>query len=291
MPQVIEIAVAGAESQEVEVVSLEAADVSTRAVGALTQIVAELVENAAAFSQPGQRVRINGVFDGRDYLLTISDQGVGVSEAMLGALNRVLSNPASSGDIANTGISSVARLAARAGIDVELVPGMPGSTARVIVPESSVSDTSASRSVVEAPVPPTAEARATIDLSRIEREMSSHVEHVVEVADPTRGDDVEDFLEKIFGPLRGKVQRRDRPARQPVASTGGRTRQRENGAVARPPAEREPMATTTTLRVRVPGENFALVEDEPSTTSSEAAIDIRTALTKYESGRREARDD
>jgi hypothetical protein len=54
------------------------------------------------------------------------------------------------------------------------------------------------------------------------------------------------------------------------------------------PTTRQEGGTVTELRVRVPGENFALVRDEPSTVAAESAIDIRSALSRYEQGRRSA---
>jgi hypothetical protein len=48
--------------------------------------------------------------------------------------------------------------------------------------------------------------------------------------------------------------------------------------------------TVTALRTRVPGENFSLIADDPSTIAAERAIDIRTALSRFEQGRRAAEE-
>lgn len=46
----------------------------------------------------------------------------------------------------------------------------------------------------------------------------------------------------------------------------------------------------TLLRIRVPGESYALDEDDsPSTASAEAAVDIRSALSTFDEGRRSAK--
>ena len=111
-----------------------------QAVSGLAQLVAELVDNAVAFSEPDDTVRITGLFQEGDYLLSISDRGVGIPEHLITELNRVLEDPrAESGPQPRMGISLVARLASRHGIAVQLVPGVPGTTARVTVPDYQLS--------------------------------------------------------------------------------------------------------------------------------------------------------
>jgi hypothetical protein len=293
--EVIDIALAAIDSGRVDVELLEPADISTEAVSALSQVVSELVENAAAFSGPDQRVRVNGLFEADGYLITISDDGVGISETMLEALNRILQRPApSAGDDELTlGITMVARLASRHGIGVRLVPGVPGTTARVTVPSrlvspgGSSSQRSGSQEGVTSPLDDVfAESpRETIDLSRYERPTQPGTQHVVSMTEQGK-EEAEAFLESVFGPLRSRAGTgRDRPAPRRESPVAG-----ETGDETRPRVEREPRAKTTTLRVRVPGETFAPEEDEPSVTSSEAAIDIRTALNRFDRGRRDATD-
>lgn len=290
--ELIDIALAGVDSSRVDVELVEPAVVATEAVSALTHVVAELSENATAFSAPDQRVRLNGLFDGDGYLITISDDGVGISEAMLGALNRLLDRPQpSSGDNEVTlGITMVARLAARHGIRVRLVPGVPGTTARIAVPSGLVSpgapsqERPRSRQHVETPIDDVfAEtSEETIDLSRYELDLRRSREHVVSMTQQEL-ETAEAFLESVFEPLRYRTAGRDRPG---VRRTG--TGSRESRDETRPPVDPEPKSSSTTLRVRVPGENFSPQEDQSSVASSEAAIDIRSALTKFDRGRREA---
>lgn len=305
--EVIDIALAAIDSGRVDVELLEPADVSTEAVSALSQVVSELVENATAFSGPDQRVRVNGLFEADGYLITVSDDGVGISEAMLGALNRILQRPSpSAGDDEITlGIMMVARLAARHGIGVRLAPAVPGTTARVTVPSRLISpggsprQWSRSQGGSASPLDDVfAESpRESIDLSRYERlqpdsatswhepPARSGERHVVSMTEQVRRE-AEAFLEFVFGPLRSQAATaRDRPAPRRESPTAP-----EAGDETRPPVHREPRADTTTLRVRVPGKNFAPDEDEPSVTSSEAAIDIRMALNRFDRGRRDAHD-
>ena len=76
-------------------------------------------------------------------------------------------------------------------------------------------------------------------------------------ADSAR-DESEAFLESVFGVLRNPWREPDRP---------------------------EPAV----LQVRVPGESFSLSDDDsPSTSAAEAAVDLRSALTRFDQGRRAA---
>ena len=318
--ELIDSALSRVEPGRVEIATLEPAGVSNEVVGGLTQVVSELVRNAIAFSGPSQAVTVNGVFDADGYLITISDDGVGISETLLVALNRVLEHPSPAADTPGTtmGITTTARVAARHGIRVSLVPGVPGTIARIIVPARLVTRAGSPRPIraVEepGPVPAPTEIFAAeptmVDLSRFERDShpeppletmevgqppSSPAREMMERASPTldtpgMSDEqrhlAEEFLERVFAPLRGKgMVGRDRPTPRP--SNGGNGLLREP-AEARPPPDRAPRAGVTALRVRVPGANFSLVEDDPSVASSEGAIDIRSALSKYELGRRNA---
>jgi anti-sigma regulatory factor (Ser/Thr protein kinase) len=318
--ELIDSALSRVEPGRVEIATLEPAGVSNEVVGGLTQVVSELVRNAIAFSGPGQTVTINGVFDADGYLITISDDGVGISENLLVALNRVLEHPSPASDTPGTtmGITTTARVAARHGIMVRLVPGVPGTPARTIVPPRLVTRAGSPRPIraAEEPGPVTAptEIFATeatmVDLSRYERDLHPEVgremigvglpplappHEMMERASPTldapgMSDEqrhlAEEFLERVFAPLRGKgMVGRDRPTPRPSNEGNGHLREPTE---ARPPLDRAPRAGVTALRVRVPGANFSLVEDDASVASSEGAIDIRSALSKYELGRRNA---
>lgn len=84
------------------------------------------------------------------------------------------------------------------------------------------------------------------------------LERRVRVPADSARDESETFLESVFGALRN-------PWREPN--------------------RREPAV----LQVRVPGESYSMSEtDSPSTAPGEAAVDIRSALTTYDRGRRSA---
>ena len=126
------------EYQRVEVMALEPARLSGGAVTDVTHMLSELLDNATQFSPPTDRVRVTGLFDQDGYLLTISDRGLGMSDARRTEMNRMLDKPPVLGLALDPtlGIYVVARLAARHGINVRLVPGVPGTTARITIPRS-----------------------------------------------------------------------------------------------------------------------------------------------------------
>ncbi len=313
--ELIEIALANSDERRVEVAALEPVTVKMEAVGALTQIVTELVENAISFSEPEDQVRVTGLHDQGGYLISISDRGVGIPENLMAALNRVLENGEYDSN-SPFGISLVARLAVRHDIEVRLVPGAPGTTARVTVParlltELAAEESTEEQSPEEKPQAPTGhrlpprqpmgedvfakaeEVDEALDLTRFERARRPH-SGVVAMTDDARRR-AEAFLEKVFTPLAersGVAEPRAEPPRRETNGTGNHSEEMPPSARPEPTSHDEPApdrgGTVTALRVRVPGENFSPVEDDTSTVAAEAAIDIRSALSRYAEGRRSA---
>lgn len=273
LSELVDLALASSDHHRVEISSIEPAEVAKEAVGGLTQLVTELVDNAIAFSDPDEKVAITGVFDRDDYLISISDNGVGIPETLLTALNHVLAHPetAQPDDGAPLGIVMVARLAARHGIDVGLVPAVPGTTARVTVPSRLV-----------APAEPDSSGQdetgqdETPAMETWLEESGHHSGHVIAMTNSARRE-AEAFLDSVFGPLKGRTASR-RP-----------TKTRSNGKGHVPdPSSSPPQETDTQLQTRVPGVNFSVTDDDPSVISGEGAIDIRLNLSRYDEGRKEA---
>ncbi len=117
--------------------------VDGRIVGAVVHLLAELVENATTFSPPASRVTIAGARtpDG-GVVVTVTDAGVGITEADLLQANRTLAgvSQVSTALADRLGLHVIARLAARYGIDVWLgrAPG-PGLVASAVLPPEVVS--------------------------------------------------------------------------------------------------------------------------------------------------------
>ncbi|MBT2413967.1 nitrate- and nitrite sensing domain-containing protein [Streptomyces sp. ISL-12] len=109
------------------------------AAGDLGRLVAELLDNATAFSPPHTQVLVGGVRqpDG-SLLIEILDDGIGMSESDLARANRRVATDAATDAPASRqlGLSVVGRLAGRHGIAVSLSPrpGVRGLRARVLVP-------------------------------------------------------------------------------------------------------------------------------------------------------------
>jgi len=124
------------EFQRIEVPALEPARMSGSAVSDISHLLAELLENAIQLSPPSEAVRVTGLFGAGGYQITISDRGVGMSEARVAELNRILDKPPALGlSVEPTlGMYVVSKLAHRHGVQVELIRGVPGVTARVTVP-------------------------------------------------------------------------------------------------------------------------------------------------------------
>ncbi|CAL9580762.1 hypothetical protein SUDANB145_05023 [Streptomyces sp. enrichment culture] len=109
------------------------------AAGDLGRLVAELLDNATAFSPPHTQVLVGGARqpDGA-LLIEILDGGIGMNESDLARANRRVATDAGTDAPASRqlGLSVVGRLAGRHGIAVSLSPrpGARGLRARVLVP-------------------------------------------------------------------------------------------------------------------------------------------------------------
>jgi anti-sigma regulatory factor (Ser/Thr protein kinase) len=107
----------------------------------LANLLAELVDNATAFSAPETRVRVSGQKVGSGYVLEVEDQGLGMTDAELTAVNRRLAGDPAAGDGLEQGLGTwvAGRLAERHNIRVQLRRSSSGGvTALVFLPEPLV---------------------------------------------------------------------------------------------------------------------------------------------------------
>lgn len=143
----------------------------------LSHLVAELLDNAASFSPPESEVRLSGwMLENGEVMLSVQDDGIGVSDSQLVALNTRLGEPASLHppfaadgsalgpeevpDGLGMGLYVVAKLAARHGLRVQLRKQKQGGTAAVvIVPRKLLPDRPAP--AASAPAGATGHAEAT----------------------------------------------------------------------------------------------------------------------------------
>ncbi|NUT36178.1 MAG: sensor histidine kinase, partial [Hamadaea sp.] len=114
-------------------------EVASHAVNDLVHLVAELFDNATAFSPPDSIVMVEARRVGDRAVLYVEDQGIGISHEMLADINERLATPPMV-DVAVSrmmGLVVVARLAARHGVKVELRPATDrGTIADVTLPQS-----------------------------------------------------------------------------------------------------------------------------------------------------------
>ncbi|MGA5506951.1 ATP-binding protein [Streptomyces umbrinus] len=127
----------------VKVVTACDASLPGYAVAAVTHLLAELLENATAFSDPATQVEMHASLIPRGLVVEIDDKGVGMDPETFAMMNGLLADPEHS-DISGqliaegrNGLFVVASLARRYGITVELRRNIYGSTrAAVVVPEA-----------------------------------------------------------------------------------------------------------------------------------------------------------
>ncbi|MFF5174328.1 nitrate- and nitrite sensing domain-containing protein [Micromonospora sp. NPDC000089] len=114
-------------------------EVAAHAVNDLVHLVAELFDNATAFSPPDSQVMVEARRAGDRATLYVEDHGIGISAEQLAELNERLATPPQV-DVAVSrmmGLVVVARLASRHGVKVELRPGTGrGTVAEVTLPTS-----------------------------------------------------------------------------------------------------------------------------------------------------------
>jgi hypothetical protein len=126
-------------------------------VSELAHMLAELIENALAFSPPDLEVEIYGRRLGATYMLAVVDHGVGMSPEQLAKANARLRGEEDF-IVAPTrflGHYVVGRLAERLGIEVELtVSPVSGIVGRLLLPAEILADKPADKPVVAPPEAP-----------------------------------------------------------------------------------------------------------------------------------------
>jgi signal transduction histidine kinase len=122
--------------RRIDVLNLDHLQVRGAVVADISHLLAELLDNASSFSPPESRVTLSGRYADEHYLITISDEGVGIGADRLVELNDILYNPPIVGlSVEPTlGMSVVSLLAHKHGVHVRLVPSSPGLLVEVVLP-------------------------------------------------------------------------------------------------------------------------------------------------------------
>ncbi len=113
------------------------------AVGDLIHLLAELVDNATAFSPPDSRVEVRGNTVGKGVVVEVEDQGLGIPRDEREGINDYLQDPPDFGvmalsEEARLGLFVVSQLAARHGISVTLVDSAYGGIRAIVLVRSAL---------------------------------------------------------------------------------------------------------------------------------------------------------
>ncbi|MEV8531029.1 nitrate- and nitrite sensing domain-containing protein [Streptomyces sp. NPDC051211] len=144
VPLVDVMRAAVSEIERYERVDLQALPAYTQVAGHaaddISHVLAELLENATTFSPPEAKVKVSGwLLDSGDAVLSVVDEGIGITEDRLALLNERLSTPdayeaepeAEHG--LGLGLYVAGRLAAQHGVEAELRASRNGGTEALVV--------------------------------------------------------------------------------------------------------------------------------------------------------------
>ncbi|MFI7097228.1 nitrate- and nitrite sensing domain-containing protein [Streptomyces lydicus] len=111
----------------------------------LSHLVAELLENATAFSPPDAHVELSGwLLESGELMLSVQDEGIGITAERMAELNERLADAEAASSAENVdealglGLYVVVRLAARHGVRVQLRDARQGGVTAVIVLPGSI---------------------------------------------------------------------------------------------------------------------------------------------------------
>jgi signal transduction histidine kinase len=130
------------EYSRMRVVCSSRAAIQGYAVADVIHLIAELGENAAAYSPPDSLVRVSGTDVARGFVVEVEDRGLGIPAAKAAEFNAVLAdpppfNPAESDQL---GLFVAARLAQRHNIGITLRDSPYGGTTAIVLIPSSLID-------------------------------------------------------------------------------------------------------------------------------------------------------
>lgn len=187
--------------RRVDVVTAEDPHVLGRAVADMAHLLAELIENATAFSPPDTRVIVAGQEMGGSYVLRVKDRGIGLTEQALHVRNRQLAEvPEDDLDLASMlGLHVVARLARRLGVRVTLERNLHGgTTATVVMLPALLADSARRRSGRTAAFITPASTDTRTGAGALERRASRPLAEALAALDHDDGDD---YGEEVILPL------------------------------------------------------------------------------------------
>ncbi|OCC07533.1 nitrate- and nitrite sensing domain-containing protein [Streptomyces sp. PTY087I2] len=254
----------------------------------LSHLLAELLENATSFSPPDSHVELSGwLLESGEVMLSVSDEGIGMSTVRMDELNARLADPASfevgerNADGAGLGLQVTSLLAARHGVRVQLREQKgSGVTAVVVLPQALLPKT------LPAATPPAVQLPGdapTLNLPGSVAEANSNAlpsRSPQPAAVPEPDADAENAAEPAAdaepAPESGAVAT---PAAEPVAENAP-------GTAAEPgPADADPMIAAAERTIRESAAAAENADESPEATdvpSGEPAQDVQQSATETE---------
>ncbi len=131
-----------ADYSRLRVRTLDEVRVSAAVAVDLAHLLAELMENATQFSPPTTSVEVQGGFDAQgQYVITVTDRGIGIQDSQLAEFNELLARPPLMGlEMSRSlGFVVIGRLAQRHGVAVRLhAAPIHGVSAAIRLPASAL---------------------------------------------------------------------------------------------------------------------------------------------------------
>jgi signal transduction histidine kinase len=264
--------------ERVRIPFLPRAQVAGFAADDTAHLVAELLENATAFSPPQTDVQVTGwLLENGEAMLSIEDAGIGIPHDRLTELNHLLADPHpdESHATAGLGLYVVARLAGRHGIRVQLREQKQGGvTAVVVLPRTLIV-----RPAESVPPPQEAYAAPKADADRARPSVPAASAKAVAAAAPA--------------PRRAPEP--DEHTRTPAAEDGPTARPHARTGEAAQPEQVDPESGSLTdkgLPKRVP--KTSGLTGEPANRPRNAPVDaeaLRRRLGGFAQGLRQGRQD
>jgi signal transduction histidine kinase len=146
---VIRAAIAEVEDYKRVTVATDAEEfVAASAVTDLIHLLAELIENATLFSPSATRVEVRAERVANGFAIEVEDRGLGIAPEQLREINEQLASPPDFdlADADRLGLFVAGRLAARHGVQVELIPSAYRGTKAVVVLSEGLIAASAGKS-------------------------------------------------------------------------------------------------------------------------------------------------
>ena len=271
-----------------------------RAVGDVTHLLAELIENAVSFSPPDTVVQVGGHLVASGFAIDIEDRGLGMTDEKLAEINDRIANPPDFNmqSSVQLGLFVVSKLAERYNVQVSLKrSAYGGTTAVVLIPRDLIvegEETGAPQksdgNKEKAGGRPAAESAATGNGQAAERSDGGQDRAPALVAVPGLGPDSSTEMEASASTATGTA------SAEPSTDTD--TEDEPSSSMPKPP---QMESTPSGLPVRVPQANLAeplrtdepIVAKEPEETedTGRSPEEIHRIIGAYQRGTLKGRSD